>query len=864
MTECKKMQIKVLYSFNSHPTVFLSRSKQSFTVKIAQIPNPTGDTEYITLGAIELKSCIQQIITNSPENFHLTTEDYAVYYKDLTEQPDEPFVSNGVLLSLITSSKSHLIPGRVCQNLSASFLFGNAPSPDTSLTLEIRLKLHTIDQPPQLMGSGIGQKNGQKNGKSNQYLQESLQLQQEQREQQYQSSLFLEKRPLEHDYYNLKKIKSNSNLASNSSSSAVKATRTLSLPIYPNIPSKSMFNIINLDKSNKPSKYDSSSVKDRFTSAPFLQSKILETPSQRRKRNEAMRAMRTRSMTTFTPLVSSPIQEEANNSDSSDDADYRIDEENENTLNIDENDNNEINDQENVDLNDNFEITSPYTPQQPPYKAIESGHNNNLINSSNLRSRESKQPSSASSFHSLPDFEDLNSKRTHTIHQQKLPDDHGLVCVNPNCATIESIAWRYFETGFHKNYFDIHRSQTFDKKHYDGMFGPLCNACFLFLRNKGFMRPEPVVKKYLQQQKYKLDSKKKEKMNAAAIESHTSGKYNHSNGANSNLFTYNNRNKDLTSASRMNSDKMDITNSSESLSLSSIAAKKSHKLASSPNVASFHKFPTPTHTPSTINQVIQNQKSNNNYNNNTLNHSDVLSTPNFNDLNDFMNELNNYGGPLTDIDPLPRDHLGITPPMMAEKSNTRVINLYNDGDDKENYPPPGSPSMNDFESMLAGSFATSEKSSPAFHQDWVNSLFNAEPTPVDGSYTPQDFKNFTEKSRASFSERLTPLDQGLDMKSATVRNMPSSPVATSEGNDDENENDNDKHNNKRKPSSSSPVDDASRNDTTNLLMSWAQTTKTNDKEVSSPTSEFMNHDEERLMSKASVTYSTISSTKNSV
>ena len=70
-------------------------------------------------------------------------------YKDITEQPEEPFVANGVLSSLVNSSKSHLIPGRVCQNLSASFLFGDK-SNVSPLTLEIRLKLHTIEGQPQL------------------------------------------------------------------------------------------------------------------------------------------------------------------------------------------------------------------------------------------------------------------------------------------------------------------------------------------------------------------------------------------------------------------------------------------------------------------------------------------------------------------------------------------------------------------------------------------------------------------------------------------------------------------------------------------------------------------------------------------
>lgn len=799
MTEVnhKRMQIKVLYSFNSLPTVFLSRSKQTYLVKVAQIHNPLATTEQdeiITLGAVELKTCIQQIISNSPENFHLTTEDYAVYYKDLTEQPEEPFVSNGQLSSLITSSKTHLIPGRVCQNLSASFLFGDNSNSNSSLTLEIRLKLHTIEAPQKQEKRQI----------------EQLQLQLQNHHSHHQQlALLLQPQP-----YGQKKMKS-------SMSSAIKATRTKSLPIFSHIPSPSMFNIMNQDKLNKPSKYDSSSVKDRFKSAPFLQPKILDNPAKRNRRtSDAMSAIRTRSMTTQIPLISSPIQEESL-SDSTDDADYRIGEEQEqeNTLNIDE-------DEANQDETDTVFETSPYTPQQPPYKPTSFDITNK-----------------SSSFQALPDFEDLDSKRTHTINHSKLPKNHGLLCVNPNCATVESITWRYFETGFHPNYFESHRAHQFDKKHYDGMFGPLCNACFLFLRNKGFMRPEGVVKKYLQQQKYKLELKKKEEANAAAIESCSSSnnKVNDSNGYSSNI-QYN-----KSANVRLDSDKPDGSNYNER-SLSAIAAKRSNKFASSPGVPQFHKFPTPTHTPSAINQAIQNQKSNTQIN---TNHSDALSTPNFNEINDFMNQLHNYGGPLTDIDPLPQNQpLGITPPMMAEKSNTRVINIYDDGDDKENYPPPQSPNIEDFESMLGKSFATSEKSSPAFHQDWVNSLFTTEPTPTDG-FTPQDSKSANDielpQMKSFRNEKLTPLDNSLDIKNATVRNMPSSPVITSESNENS-----DSYFEKRNPTGSSPVGDASRNDTTNLLMSWAQNNESNNKQGSTPNSEFMNHDDS-ILDKASTT-----------
>lgn len=766
--------------------MFLSRSKDVFSVKVAQIENPMASTEQdqvITLGAIDLKHCIQQIIASSPENFNLTTEDYAVYYKDLTEQPEEPFVSNGVLSSLITSSETCLVPGRVCQNLSASFLFGDNSSKASTLTLEIRLKFHTIDQKPQT----IHQQNNivQLRSHVQRTTQQSVSNSHSSKSPHQSSNSHMpEKRYLDSGNYPQKKMKQ-----MNSMSSAIKATRTKSLPIFSHIPSQTMFNIMNQDKMNKPSRYDSSSVKDRFKSAPFLQSKILDNPAkQRRSRNDATRAMRTRSMTTTQPLISSPIHEEPM-SDSTDDTEYRVGEDNHNPGDND--------DDCDDDIDNGFDEGSPYTPQQPPYKP--------LTNSSASGAK--------TSFHSLPDLEDLDSKRTHTISSTKLPKNHGLVCVNPNCATIDSITWRYFETGFHPNYFEIHRATEFDKKHYDGMFGPLCNACFLFLRNKGFMRPEGVVKKYLQQQKYKQDLKKKEEATAAIITASSSNSNNNSGN----------------------------TSSTEDRSLNAIASKKANQVTSSPILPQFHKFPTPSHTPSAINQVIQNQKNSNNPVSGNTNASHISSTPNYNDLNDFMNQLNNFGGPLTDIDPLPQDQ-GVTPPMMAEKSNTRVINLYEDGDDKENFPPATSPNtqLGDFESMLVKSFATSEKSSPEFHQDWVNTLlFPTEPTPKDQgeSKTPQDIQQLP-PMKTFVNEKLTPLDQNLDIKRATVSNMPSSPVGSSIRSDGL-----DAYMEKNK-ASSSPTG-ASRNNTTNLIMSWGNQNN-NTKPASTPNSEFFSNDDSLL------------------
>ncbi|KAK6201297.1 uncharacterized protein RJT21DRAFT_120346 [Scheffersomyces amazonensis] len=818
----KRMQIKVLYSFNNNTTVFLSRSKNQYSVKTVQIPMVSSgseqqDPELITLGAFDLKSCIQQITKSSPENFKLQSEDYAVYYKDVTEQPDEPFVANGIMSGFLNNSKSDLIPGRVCQNLSASFLFGDKANV-SPLTLEIRLKLHTIElQPQQTI-----QKSSQQ--QSQQIDHQSLQPNSQSQSHSHSNSNSMKKRPYEQSSMQYPQ-KRPTPIVQSSMNSAIKATRTKSLPIFNNVPNQTMFNIMNADKMNNASRYDTKSVQDRFKSAPFLSEKIIDKPvrkhrkhiidhqqyqyqSQSQSQSQPQRAMRTRSMVNQTPLtISSPITEEPM-SDATDDTEYR--------------EPNELREEdEDVDDDGDFDELSPYTPQQPPYKPPHE------VNSKSNSDDQSREP-----FQSLPDLEDLDSKRTHTIPHSKLPKNHGLICVNSNCATTSSIAWRYFETEFRPNYFAIHRAKEFDKKNYEGMFGPLCNACYLFLRNKGFMRPENVVKKYLQQQRYKRELKNREEIN------------------------------ELISNSGIETNNSTTINKERSNSLSAIAMRKSSQFASSPIVQHSNKFVTPSHTPSAINQVIQNneQISRGNNRSNSQNESSNLSgssnsrsIQNYGDLNDLMNQINAFGGPLTDIDPLPQDQ-GYTPPMMATKSNTRVINVYDDGEDKENCPPSHDQqtkdAINSFDSMIVKSF-TQVSPQKGGQSEWMNSFF-AEPTPKD-QVTPADSKTPTDGLKSDPKSSLPNMktfthkksSPPLNNKKAMVVNMPSSPLLTNHNSDEldlllsdavgksvqYDELDDEiqqlvSKNSKLFEDRSSPKE-ASRVNTTNSIMSWSNNDDTN-------------------------------------
>ncbi|KAI5964280.1 uncharacterized protein KGF55_002222 [Candida pseudojiufengensis] len=803
--EHQQMQIKILYSFDDNATTFLCRSTQQFAVQTVEVPiqySINDEPEIITLGAFELKDCIKQLLQTNPENFKLHSEDYALYYKDITEQPDEPFVSNGVLSKLLSSNDSCLIPGRVCQNVSANFLFGNK-SNISSLTLEIRLKLHTIEATP---------------------IKQLPPKQPNQQQRQPLSTINTSQMERKRPYESIHK--------SSNSVPAAKATRTLSLPLYSNIQ-----NIQQADKTS--ARYNRENVENRFKSAPFYQEKVVDknerkqqknysnqSPSQSTMKSQLLpqRAVRTRSMLTTTPLViSSPINEE---NYSSDDPEYRVGN-NTNEENVQEEDDEEEGTESQADT------TSPYTPQQPPY--IPDNNDNN--DSKDTPPEDSNDDNdSKDTPPELP--EDLDSKRTHTIPNAKLPKNHGLVCINRCCQTQTSIAWKYFELEVNTQISQLIRAKEFDKKNYEGMLGPLCNACFLFYKNKGFMRPEHVVKKYNQQQKYTQKIK---------------------------LKSTNNAKEDDT-----------IRNSLNSIA----SARKNnhhHHQTSSPAT-----FPTPSHTPSAINQVIQNKYHNNN-NNNHYNQSNSNSIPSGQtpDYHDLLNQLNVYGGPSTDIDPLPN----ATPPMIATKSNTRVINLeetderkatrlntkiipiFNE-EDKENQPPPinltnasATNTLNEFDAILQSIHEDSDS-------NWMNFLTQPSSSSQIKHETSPNSKTPVDQLQNLITTKKKNNNNSPDSsKSSLVNNMPSSPYLSNHLNlnDEESNELNDElsqlvnsefkinmnqqsqdpqqQNKSRQHLNSSSPNTASRNNTTNSLLNWQSHNTINKDLGSTPNTDFFSNDD---------------------
>lgn len=567
------MPIKVLYTFDDSQTPFLLRTQTQFPVKLAEIAGANGDP--MTVGGVDLKLCAMEIVQGSPDNFKLDSCDYAVYYKDITEQPDEPFVGHGNLSQFLNGNEQRMVAGRVCQNMSAN-LFGD--DREALWTLEIRLKLNTIE-----VYGGYDKKRQADSAPATSGKRSRI----------------------------------------GSALGAVKATRTKSLPLFSATPL--LLSVMNADQQSRELRFDQNLVKDRFKLAPFLQDMNRQARNNKSASTPTARAMRTRLVLTNYPLQSLPIHEEL--SDETDDLDYNGDyRANDYTNSFRTNDDNE----------DTFMLDHK--------------------------------------FQALPDVEDLDSKRCHIVAGNTLPDNHGLCCINNNCRAEMLPSWRYIETGFHSNYHEIPReTDKFDKRLYEGMYGPLCNACYLFLRAKGFMRPELVVRKYKQQRKFKDERRKKEQK---------------------------------------------LDNEGDNILHSESHRNSCSKLALSPS-----KFATPLHTPLVINQAIQKQQ------------NTVGRTPN-NEFNDLMNQINAFGGPLTDID-LPLDAgitpMGVTPPMIAEKLNTRVINLDDVGieeDDKENFPPASHHmELVEFEALLAKSIEDTKNGDP--QTDW-QALFGDNLTPLDG------------------------------------------------------------------------------------------------------------------------------------
>nr|OQO20359.1 hypothetical protein B0A51_16609 [Rachicladosporium sp. CCFEE 5018] len=136
----RPMRVKVLYTFdNDNKTNCLARFPDTL-----QIPAVAID-ENSQVGVIELRQCIQAIVSASPELLSRLAEgDFTIYAYDYSEY-ESPLVGQGMLSAALAAAvptplvpahqSKAMITGRVCKNLPA--LFSNG----VKETLEVKLRL---------------------------------------------------------------------------------------------------------------------------------------------------------------------------------------------------------------------------------------------------------------------------------------------------------------------------------------------------------------------------------------------------------------------------------------------------------------------------------------------------------------------------------------------------------------------------------------------------------------------------------------------------------------------------------------------------------------------------------------------------
>lgn len=131
--------VKILYTFDDqNKTNCLARWPQALDIRTANLD------ESMQIGVIELKTCIQAVVSASPELVAKLGQDYTVYAYDYSEY-ETPLVGQGMLSWVMASSSSTpsapahsprtMVTGRVCKNIMGLF------SGSSQETLEVKLRL---------------------------------------------------------------------------------------------------------------------------------------------------------------------------------------------------------------------------------------------------------------------------------------------------------------------------------------------------------------------------------------------------------------------------------------------------------------------------------------------------------------------------------------------------------------------------------------------------------------------------------------------------------------------------------------------------------------------------------------------------
>ncbi|KAI9799851.1 MAG: hypothetical protein M1833_003773 [Piccolia ochrophora] len=150
--EVRPMMLKVLYTFDdSNKTNCLARWPHVMSVQTVLVDDGT------LIGVCQLKTCIQAIVSASPELVAKLGQDYTVYAYDYSEY-ETPLVGQGMLSWALAAASSTpgapahqsrtVVTGRVCRNILGVFSNG------VKDTLEVKLRL--VPVPTCLQSEYIG------------------------------------------------------------------------------------------------------------------------------------------------------------------------------------------------------------------------------------------------------------------------------------------------------------------------------------------------------------------------------------------------------------------------------------------------------------------------------------------------------------------------------------------------------------------------------------------------------------------------------------------------------------------------------------------------------------------------------------
>ncbi|KAK5060141.1 hypothetical protein LTR84_010025 [Exophiala bonariae] len=166
----RTIRLKVLYTFDvEQKDNHLARYPHPLEVQTAFID------ETSQIGVVDLRSCLEAVITASPELTTNSDNDYTVYAYDYSE-PDTPLVGQGMLSKTLAvhaqgpgSESDAMVTGRVTKNLMGLF------SKNAQETLEVKLRFTPVNTFPQRYRSGsVSSQDGSRpqwqNGMSSQLL----------------------------------------------------------------------------------------------------------------------------------------------------------------------------------------------------------------------------------------------------------------------------------------------------------------------------------------------------------------------------------------------------------------------------------------------------------------------------------------------------------------------------------------------------------------------------------------------------------------------------------------------------------------------------------------------------------------------